>query len=322
MRGFVVREFGGPEKMRLEELAVPEPRAGQVLVKVHASGMNFAETRMRAGVYSGQPLPFVVGMEGAGVVEAPGAGVTTFAPGQRVLGRARGCHAHYVLFDEEHLMPLPESLSFVAGAAIPVGWLTAWHALHTVAPVSAGQRVLIETVGGSVGSAALQIAREAGCWTAVTASLNRKLAIAKRMGADLLINYQEQSISEQVTAATDGKGVDVSLMSVGRATAQELFKPMAMDGKVVMFGSSGGKDIEVNLGIGTSNLQLLSMSISTSPAFVPQTMADFKTRALPLFAEGRFKPVVDRVLPWQDLARAHQMIDQRGHFGKVILEIE
>ena len=87
-------------------------------------------------------------------------------------------------------MPLPENLSFVAGAAIPVGWLTAWHALHTVAPVSAGQRVLIETVGGSVGSAALQIAREAGCWTAVTARLNRKLAIAKRMGADLLINYR------------------------------------------------------------------------------------------------------------------------------------
>ena len=218
-------------------------------------------------------------------------------------------------------MPLPENLSFVEGAAIPVGWLTAWHALHTVAPVSAGQRVLIETVGGSVGSAALQIAREAGCWTAVTASLNRKLARAKKMGADLLINYQEQSISKRVMAATDRQGADVSLMSVGRATAEELFKSMAMDAKVVMFGSTGGKDIKVNLGIGTSNLQLLSMSISTSPAFVLQTMADFKTRALPLFAEGRFRPVVDKVLPWQELARAHEMIDQRGHFGKVILEI-
>ena len=119
------------------------------------------------------------------------------------------------------------------------------------------------------------------------------------MGADLLINYKEESISEQVLAATDGQGVDVSLMSVGRATAEELFKSMAMDGKVVMFGSTGGKDIKVNLGIGTFNLQLLSMSISTSPAFVPQTMADFKTRALPLFAEGTFKPVVDKVLPWQ-----------------------
>ncbi len=94
MRGYVVREFGGPERMLFEELAVPEPGAGQVLVKVHASGMNFAETRMRAGTYSGQPLPFVVGMEGAGVVEAPGKGVTAFAPGQRVFGRARGCHAH------------------------------------------------------------------------------------------------------------------------------------------------------------------------------------------------------------------------------------
>ena len=180
---------------------------------------------------------------------------------------------------------------------------------------------MIETVGGSVGSAALQIAREAGCWTAVTASLNRKLARAKKMGADLLINYQEQSISKRVMAAADRQGADVSLMSVGRATAEELFKSMAMDAKVVMFGSTSGKDIKVNLGIGTSNLQLLSMSISTSPAFVLQTMADFKTRALPLFAEGRFRPVVDKVLPWQELAQAHEMIDQRGHFGKVILEI-
>ncbi len=179
MQGFIVREFGGPENMLWETLPVPSPSPGQVLVRVHASGMNFAETRMRAGTYSGQPLPFVMGMEGAGEVVALGEGVDGFEPGDRVFGRARGCHAQYVLFEEEHLMPLPGRLSYVEGAAIPVGWLTAWHALHTVARVSDGQRVLVEAVAGSVGSAALQIAKAAGCWVAATASRDDKLEPAR-----------------------------------------------------------------------------------------------------------------------------------------------
>ena len=321
MQGFIVREFGGPENMLWEELPMPEPGPGQVLVKVHASGMNFAETRMRAGTYSGQPLPFVMGMEGAGTVESIGQGVTDFEPGQRVFGRARGCHAQYVVFDVEHLMPLPDQLSFADGAAIPVGWLTAWHALHTVAEVEPGQRVLIEAAGGSVGSAALQIARQHGCWVAATASREDKLERARALGADLLISYLESSISAAVLGATGEEGADVGLMTIGESTAQELMDSMGMDGKIVMFGSTGGKDICFNLAIGIRNLQLLSMSISTSPAFVPRTMVDFRERALPLFEDGSFQPLVDTVLPLRELVRAHEMIDERRHFGKVILEV-
>lgn len=321
MQGFIVRAFGGPENMLWETLPVPEPGPAEVLVKIHASGMNFAETRMRAGTYSGQPLPFVMGMEGAGEVVACGEGVSGHAPGDRVFGRARGCHAQYVLFEAEHLMPLPDRLSFIEGAAIPVGWLTAWHALHTVGQVAAGQRVLVEAVAGSVGSAALQIAKAADCWVAATASRDEKLEPARALGADLLINYTRESISERVLAATDNAGVHVSLMTIGEATAQQLFDSMGMDGKVVMFGSTGGKDIHFNLAIGIVNMQLLSMSISTSPAFVPVTLRQFREEALPRFADGRFKPLVDTVLPLEQLVRAHEMIDERKHFGKVILEV-
>lgn len=321
MQGFIVRAFGGPENMLWETLPVPKPGPGQVLVRVHASGMNFAETRMRAGTYSGQPLPFVMGMEGAGEVVALGDGVEGFQPGDRVFGRARGCHAQYVLFDVDHLIHLPDRLSFVEGAAIPVGWLTAWHALHTVAGIASGQRVLVEAVGGSVGSAALQIAKVADCWVAVTASRDDKLEPARAFGADLLINYHRDSISEQVMQATENAGVHVSLMTIGEATAQDLFDSMGMDGKVVMFGSTGGRDIHFNLAIGMVNMQLLSMSISTSPAFVPVTMKTFREQALPRFAEGTFKALVDTVLPLENLVRAHEMIDERRHFGKVILEV-
>lgn len=321
MHGFTVREFGGPEVMLWEELPDPEPGPGQVLVNVHASGVNFAETRMRAGTYSGQPLPFVMGMEGAGVVAGVGANVDDFAVGDRVFGRARGCHAERVLFDAEHLMRLPDNLSFAEGAAIPVGWLTAWHAIHTVARAKPGDRVLVEAVGGSVGSAALQIAKQHGCWVAGTASRDAKLDNARSFGADLLINYMTTSISEAVRGATEDAGADISLMTIGEATASELLNAMGMDGRVVMFGSTGGRDITFNLNIGVLNLQLLSMSISSSPAFVPITMADFRDRALPLFANGSLKAVVDTVLPLSDVVDAHAMIDSRNHFGKIILKV-
>jgi NADPH:quinone reductase-like Zn-dependent oxidoreductase len=321
VKGFNVREFGGPENMLWEELPDPEPGSGQVAVDVYASGINFAETRMRAGTYSGQPLPFVMGMEGAGVVTALGKGVTGYAVGDRVFGRARGCHAEQVLFDVEHLMKLPDELSFIEGAAIPVGWLTAWHAVHTVAHTQAGERVLVEAIGGSVGSAAAQIAKQHGCWVAGTASRDSKLEQAKAYSPDLLINYVKESISERIREATDGKGVDVSLMTIGDATADQLLDSMGMDGRVVMFGSTGGRDITFNLRIGILNLQLLSMSISTSPAFVPVTMRDFRDKAVPLFADGRFKAVVDTVLPIKDVVKAHAMIDSRNHYGKVILKV-
>ncbi len=321
MFGFKVNEFGGPEVMVWQELPDPEPGPGQVLVDVHATGINFAETRMRAGTYSGQPLPFVMGMEGAGTVAELGEGVSGFDPGDRVFGRARGCHAEKVLFDVAHLMPLPDNLSFVEGAAIPVGWLTAWHAIHTVAHAGPGERILVEAIGGSVGSAAAQIAKQHGCWVAGTASRDEKLDSARAYGPDLLINYTRESISERIREATGGEGVDISLMTIGEATADELLESMGMEGRVIMFGSTGGRDITFGLRIGILNIQLLSMSISTSPRFEPVTMMDFRERALPLFANGTFKAVVDTVMPISELVRAHEMIDERKHFGKIILEV-
>jgi NADPH:quinone reductase-like Zn-dependent oxidoreductase len=318
-RGFQVEAFGGPELMIWREITLPVLGAHDIEVIVKASGVNFAEVRMRAGDYGGQEIPFIMGMEASGIVKTVGAEVEDFSVGDRVFGRARGTHAESVIFTDEHLMHLPDRLSFVEGAAIAVGWLTAWHALHTVARIKSGQRVLIEAVGGSVGSAALQIAKEAHCWVAGTASTDEKLASARQWGSDLTVNYCRQSVIDEIMTATDGLGADVSLMTIGQATATDLIDSMGMDGKVVMFGSTGGRDITFNLKIGILNLQLLSMSISTSPDFMSLTMPDFKSRALPLFAEGLLKPVVDTVLPMSELVKAHEMIASRQHFGKIIM---
>ena len=318
-KGYRVAAFGGPEVMIWESLDLGKLASGEVRVRVSASGINFAETRMRAGDYSGQELPFVMGMEVAGTVEAVGAGVAGFNEGDRVFGRVRGAHAEVVDCDPDHLMLLPDNLSFAQGAAIPVGWLTAWHALYTVGRMKSGDRILVEAVGGSVGSAALALAKQAGCWALGTASRDDKLAHAASMGCDAVVNYTRDSVSQQVAALTDGQGMDIGLMTIGDATADELIDSMGMDGRVVMFGSTGGRDITFNLRIGILNIQLLSMSISTSPAFMTQTMPSFRESALPLFASGELVPVVDTVLPMSELVRAHEMVDERTHFGKVIL---
>jgi NADPH2:quinone reductase len=319
MHGWRVREFGGVDVMQWTELPTPAPGPGQLRVRVHASGINFAETRMRAGTYTGQTLPFVMGMESAGVVEAVGPGVSGFAVGDRVFGRARGSHATHVLFDAEHALPLPDSLSFEQGAAIPVGWLTAWHALVTVANVQRGHRVLIEAIASSVGSAALQIARSRGAWVSGTASRDDKCDRARAAGADAAWNYKTSDVAAAVMQATAGHGIDIGLMTIGEETAASLFDSMAAEGHIVMYGSTGGRQVCFSLNIGTRNLRLSAMSISSSARFLPETMQTFRDVAVPAFAAGRYTAVVDTVLPMAELARAHAMVDARTHFGKVIL---
>jgi len=317
--GFIVEKFGGAEVMQWRELPPLWPGPRQVRVRVHASGINFAETRMRAGTYVGQPLPFVMGMESAGVVEEVGNEVTQFEIGQRVFGRARGSHAEATLFDVEHLMPLPDSLSFVEGAAIPVGWLTAWHALATVANAQAGERVLIEAIASSVGSAALQIANSRGCWVAGTASRDDKARRGVEVGADAGYNYKTADVAARIHADTNGHGADVGLMTIGEETATAMSDSMAPEGRIVMYGSTGGRQVCFSLNIGARNLQLHSMSISTSVRFLPETMPSFIREALPRFASGEFKAVVDRTLPMRAVAEAHALVDSRTHFGKLVL---
>ncbi len=321
MKAVYVKQFGDLDAMQLIELPDPLPAANEVLVRVKASGVNFAELRMRAGTYSGQEAPFIMGMESAGVVEAIGTNVTGFNIGDRVFGRARGSHAEKVCFDAEHLMPLPDNLSFEQGAAIPVGWLTAWHALFVVTHLQPHHRVLIEAIASSVGSAALQIAKHEGAWVAGTASRDEKASRALSHGADAAYNYKAEDVAALIARDTNGNGVNIALMTIGQETAAATLAAMGMNGQIVMYGSTSGRTISFDLRIGMRNLQLLSMSISSSPEFLTRTMPDFRARALPLFANGVFKPDVDCVLPLEQVAEAHRLIEARTHYGKIILSV-
>jgi NADPH:quinone reductase-like Zn-dependent oxidoreductase len=321
MKAILVPAFGGYDVLQMGEVAEPVPGPRQLLVRVHASGINYAETRMRAGSFFGVTPPFTIGMEAAGVVESVGPEVTGFQPGDRVFGRARGAHAEWVLMETANALPLPAELDFVQGAALPVGWLTAWHALVTVADVQAGQRVLIEAVGSSVGSAALQIAKWKKCWTAGTASRADKVARALAWGADAAYDYTTVNLGQQVLSDTGDHGIDVALVTIGGSQAAATQAAMAFDGKLLLIGSTGGMQYCFDMMAAHRNLQFLTLSIMTSPRFGPETMQNFQQLALPLFQQGVFKPVVDCVLPWAEAATAHRMIEERKHFGKIVLRM-
>jgi NADPH:quinone reductase-like Zn-dependent oxidoreductase len=319
MKGWVVKEFGGPEKMQWIDWPDPKPGPGQVTIAVKASGINFAETRMRAGTYSGIQLPQVLGMECAGLIEQVGEGVGDFKPGDRVMARTRGSHAEKALADVRRVMPLPAGLSFEQGAAIPVGWHTAWHALVTMANVQPGMKVLIEAVASSVGSAALQIAKHRGCWVGGTASQDAKLKKAREWGCDGVYNYKTEDIVARIKADTGGAGIDVACATIGGETMQRVMDVMANHGKVMSYGSTGGRVVSFDLGIGERNVELISMSVDTSKFYYPVTVKTFVEQALPLFAAGVFKVPIDTVLPMRELAKAHQMVNDRHHFGKIVM---
>lgn len=321
MKGWLVEEFGGPEVMQWADMPDPEPEADEVVVDVHASGVNFAETRMRAGTYTGLKTPITLGLEGAGVVSAVGANVESCAVGDKVFFRGRGSHATKCCIKAYHAFPLPDGWTFEQGAAAGVGWLTAWHALHIVGEARPGQTVLIEAVASSVGSAALQIAESKGCWVVGTASQDAKLAKAKEYGCDAVINYKTESVHDRVMELTEGKGLDIGCMTIGEETAAQLIDSMAYEGRVVMYGSTGGRMVTFSLNIGERNLQLLSMSIDTSARYVPETIPSFRKEAIAKFADGTFKPIIDTVLPVSEVARAHEMVNERHHFGKIILAV-
>jgi NADPH:quinone reductase-like Zn-dependent oxidoreductase len=319
MKGWLITEFGGPEKMQWAELPDPQPGPGQVSILVKASGINFAETRMRAGTYSGIKLPQVLGMECAGTIDKVGAGVTEFKPGDRVMSRTRGSHAEKALAEAYKTMHLPANLSFEEGAAIPVGWHTAWHAVVTMANAQPGMKVLIEAVASSVGSAALQIVKHRGCWVGGTASQDAKLKKAKEWGCDAVYNYMTEDIVARIKADTNGYGIDIACATIGGETIQRVLDVMANHGQVMNYGSTGGRVVSYDLGIGERNVELISMSIDTSKYYKTGTVKTFNEQALPLFASGAFKGIVDTVLPMSELAKAHQMVNDRNHFGKVIM---
>lgn len=232
MRALRFHAFGGPEVLRVDEVPEPDlPASGEVRVRVHAAGVNFADTERRRGLYlAEQPLPDVLGFEGAGVVDALGANVDASWLGRRVAFNAPRAQAELCVVPVSRLLPLPERVDFVCGAAFPVQWLTAWHVLHTVARVQRGERVVIHSGAGGVGQALVQLAVEAGAEVIATVSRDAKAEFVKRLGA--------HEVLTRPTLPT--KSVDVVLEGVGADTVDFNVRALRPFGRWVHFGTASG----------------------------------------------------------------------------------
>jgi NADPH:quinone reductase len=319
MKALVVTEPGGPEVMQLQDVPDPTPGPDEVLIRVQAVGVNFADHLMRIGAYLRQEPPVIPGLEAAGVVEALGGGVRDLRVGQLVLALGKRTYAERMVAPAWAVIPAPPGVSIADAAAIPVAFTTAWHALVTCANLQPGERVLVHAAGSGVGSAAIQVAKELGGRVIATAGQDWKLDRARELGAEATVNYTNQDVAAVVQALTDSQGVEVVLEGVGKATFGASLKTLTDGGRMVVYGAPSGPRVELDTRPTIfRNLTIYGMAVTTSPRFA-QTVADFSQRALGWFAEGRLRPVIDRSFPLVDAGQAHQRMMDREQFGKLIL---
>jgi NADPH:quinone reductase len=242
MKAIRVHEFGGPEVLKFEEVATPKPAAGEVLVRIHAAGVNPYDTYMRAGTYAVKPsLPYTPGSDGAGVVEAAGEGVKGVKKGDRVYTARTltGAYAEFALALEEQVHPLPEKIDFKQGAGIWVPYGTAYHALYHSAKAHASETVLVHGASGGVGIAALQIARAMGLKVLGTAGTPKGLELAKREGAHQVFDHRQAGYQEEILHATNYRGVDIILEMLANVNLPYDTKLLASNGRIIVIGSRG-----------------------------------------------------------------------------------
>lgn len=322
MKAVRVHQPGEPEALRWEDVPDPSPGPGEVLLRVRAVGVNFADHLMRIGAYGpDRSYPLIPGLEAAGEVAALGPGVEGLAVGQRVMGWLRNSYAEYAVVRADRLLPIPEPLSFEQAAAVPVVFATAWHALVTLTNVQPGERVLVHAAGSGVGSAAVQVAHRLGAWVVTTAGADWKLERARQLGADATVNYTTEEFAARVLELTGGQGVQVALEGVGRLTFPGTVKCLAEEGRLVIYGSPSGARVELDTRLAIfRNLTIYGMSVTTGRRFA-ETLASFRERALPLLARGELRPVIHATLPLPEAAAAHRMVMGREVFGKVVLVV-
>jgi NADPH2:quinone reductase len=318
MNAIIVHEFGGPEVLKLEEVPTPKPAAGQVLVRVHAVGVNPYDAYMRAGTYAVKPpLPYTPGSDGAGLIEAVGPGVTKVKPGDRVYvaKTVTGAYAEYALALENQVHPLPEHVTFSQGAGVWVPYATAYHALYHVAQAHASETVLMHGASGGVGIAGTQIARALGLTVFGTASSQKGLDLAKREGAHQVFDHSKAGYLDEIMKATGGGGVGIILEMVAHVNLANDMKLLATNGRIIVIGNRG--EITIN----PRDLMSRRGSIRgfTLWAITPAEEADIHAGLIAGLKNGTLRPVVAKELPLAEAARAHQELLERGAAGKIVL---
>ncbi|MBC5992984.1 NAD(P)H-quinone oxidoreductase [Pontibacter cellulosilyticus] len=325
MKAILVKQPGGPEQLVLGEYEKPLPNPYELLVKVHATALNRADTLQRQGKYhppkGASPL---LGLEIAGEVVEAGYNCTRFSKGDKVFGLLPGGgYAEYAIIDENMAMPLPESLTMEEAAAIPEVFMTAYQALFWLGKLQPQERVLIHAGASGVGTAAIQLARVHKAEILTTAS-EFKVHACKELGAHKSINYQEVPFEDEVLAFTNNEGVDLIVDFIAGPYFNQNIDCLRTDGRLVILASlGGGKVDEFDLRkILVKRLQVIGSTLrSRTKDYQIKLTKEMSQFAIPYFNDGTIKPVIDSVYDWQDAAEAHRYMEQNKNIGKIVLRV-
>ena len=318
MKSIIIREFGSPEVMKLEDIPTPEPSDTQVLVKVMAAGVNPVDTYLRSGNYASAPkLPYTPGKDAAGVVEKTGDKVTKFKNGDRVYtaGSITGTYAEYSLCDETHLGRLPENVSFEQGAGIWTPYATSYRALFQKAGARSGETVFIHGASGGVGVAAIQWAKNAGLKVIGSASSDGGKKLVTDEGADHVVDHTDEKHLAEVRDLTGGRGVDVIIEMLANENLAKDFDALAMFGRISIVGNRGSLDFNPRLAMG-KDASLFGMSLFNAP---PEAMEEIHSAIFDGLTQGFLKPVVGESIPLAEAPRAHTQVIENKAFGKIVL---
>lgn len=325
MRAVLVPEPGGPEAFRIVDRPVPEPGPTDLLVTVHATAVNRADLLQREGRYPPPAgAPDVLGLELAGEVAAVGPHVTGWEVGDRVCAVVGGGgYAEAAVVPAATAMPVPDGLGMEEAAAVPEVFATAYDNLLVRGRLRADETALVHGGSSGVGTAAIQLARRIGARVLVTAGSAEKIDACARLGADAGINYRTEDFAERAVALTGGRGVDVILDVVGGPYLEPNLRALALEGRLVVIGLMGGASAELPLGrllarrLSVAASTLRARSVEDKAALAQQLVAD----VWPGFADGSLRPVIDRVLPLEQVAEAHRVVGTSEHIGKVVLRV-
>jgi NADPH2:quinone reductase len=318
MKAIIVREFGAPDVLRLEERPGLLPAAGQILVRLHAIGVNPVETYIRSGKYPALPdLPYTPGSEGAGEITEIGSGVSAVEKGARVFlsGSLTGTYADFALCRPDQVHALPAGADFSDGAALGIAYATAWRGLFLRGAVQPGETVLVHGASGGVGSAAVQLARAAGLRVFGTAGSEDGLAVVRAAGADLAFNHTHTGYRQALLDATAGRGVDCILEMLANINLGEDLKLLAPRGRVVVIGSRG--PVEIN----PRDLMMREADIRGllgGQATPEERAATFQALGDEL-AAGRIRPVIAQSFPLAQAPEAHRAVMEGSSRGKILL---
>lgn len=325
MRAISITSPGGPDVLRVIDAPDPVPAAGEVLIDVAAAGLNRADLLQRQGLYPPPPgAPEYPGLECSGRIAALGEGVNGFQVGDEVCALlAGGGYAERVAVPAGHVLPVPSGLSVVEAAALPEVVCTVFSNLVLVAGLAAGQALLVHGGASGIGTMAIQFGRALGARVACTAGSASGLDRCRALGADLVIGYRETDFVAAISEFTGGAGADVILDIIGAAYLARNVAALAADGCLVVIGLQGGARAEIDLNaMLRKRASLHATSLRSRPASQKSTIvAGVRDQVWPLISAGSIRPVIETTVPFEEAARAHELLEAGGHVGKILLTI-